>query len=158
MKRSNLVKNLSGIVFMTFFIVWFVSSCEHAELMQSQGGGFQPGTIDTMAQFSWIQENIFSQKCAVPGCHVQGSAAFDLVLSEGQAYGNLVNVPAQGPQLQIMRVRPGDPDSSYIVWKLENRPGIAGSRMPLGSPDPLPQAEIDAIKRWIQGATFNKRD
>jgi len=156
MKNSNLVKSLWGIALSTLFILWFVSGCEHADLMQSQGGTFQPGSIDSMARFSWIQANIFDQECAVPGCHVQGSAAFGLVLSDGLSYGNLVDVPAQGPQsLTIMRVKPGMPDSSYLVWKLEGRSGIEGVQMPRGRP-PLPQEEIDAIKRWIQGATRNK--
>jgi hypothetical protein len=157
MKRDlNLLKNSLEIVTATLIIFWFVSGCEHAELMQSQGGNFQSGSVDSMATFSWIQANVFNQNCAIPACHVQGSAAFGLVLSEGQAYGNLVDIPAQGPQsFSILRVKPGDPDSSYLVWKLEGRSGIEGVQMPRGRP-PLPQEEIDAIKRWIQGATRNE--
>lgn len=155
-KNLNLLRNSPGIVIATLTIFWFLSGCEHAELMQSQSGGFQPGAVDSMATFSWIQANVFDQNCAVPGCHVQGSAAFGLVLSDGQAYGNLVDIPAQGPQsFSILRVKPGVPDSSYLVWKLEGRSGIEGVQMPRGRP-PLPQEEIDAIKRWIQGATRNK--
>jgi hypothetical protein len=156
MIKSNFVKKLIGIPFITFSLFLFVSSCEHEEPLDTGVSPIQPGSIDSLAKFSWIQANIFDQKCAVPGCHVQGSAAFGLVLSEGQAYGNLIDVPAQGPQsLTIMRVKPGLPDSSYLVWKIEERQGIEGERMPRGGP-PLPQEEIDAIKRWIQGATFNK--
>ena len=156
MSKANFAKKFLGIVFTSFMIFLFASSCEHEELMNSGIGPVQPGSVDSLAKFSWIQANIFDQKCAVPGCHVQGTAAFGLVLSEGQAYGNLVNVPAQGPQsLAIMRVKPGMPDSSYLVWKIEGRSGITGQRMPRGAPA-LAQKEIDAIKRWIQGATFNK--
>lgn len=152
MKKSNFLRSFWGMPLITLFMLWFVSGCEHADLMQSQGGNFQPGAVDSMATFSWIQANVFDQNCAVPGCHVQGSAAFGLVLSEDQSYGNLVDVPAQGPTFSILRVKPGDPDSSYVVWKLEGRSGIAGVQMPRGRP-PLPQEQIDAIKRWIQGAT-----
>ena len=154
MKTS--IKNIIGSVFFILIVFMFASSCEHQELMDSGIGPVQPGSVDSLAKFSWIQANIFDQKCAVPGCHVQGSAAFGLVLSEGQAYGNLVDVPAQGPQsLMIMRIKPGLPDSSYLVWKIEGRQGITGQRMPRGAP-PLSQGEIDAVIRWIQGATFNK--
>jgi hypothetical protein len=155
-KDLNTLKNSLEIVIATLIIFWFASGCEHAELLQSQGGTFQPGAVDTMARFSWIQEKVFNQNCAIPACHVQGSAAFGLVLSDGQAYDNLVDVPAQGPQsLSILRVKPGDPDSSYLVWKLEGRSGIEGVQMPRGRP-PLQEEEIDAIKRWIQGATRNE--
>ena len=155
-KKLNLLRNSLEIVFVTLIIFSLVTSCEHAELLQSQGGTFQPGSVDSMARFSWIQENVFNQNCAIPACHVQGTAAFGLVLSDGQAYGNLVDIPAQGPtSLSIMRVKPGVPDSSYLVWKLEGRPGIEGVQMPRNRP-PLPQEEIDAIKRWIEGAAFTK--
>lgn len=156
MIKTNSIRKFSGIIFILFIVFLFVSSCEHEEAMDSGVGPIQPGSVDSLARFSWIQANIFDQKCAVPGCHVQGSAAFGLVLSDGQAYGNLVDIPAQGPQsLTILRVKPGMPDSSYLVWKIEGRPGITGQRMPRGAP-PLSQGEIDAVIRWIQGATFNK--
>ena len=156
MMTSKLMQRFSGIGFLALLVLLILSGCEHENLMDTGIGPIQPGSIDSLAKFSWIQVNIFDQKCAVPGCHVQGTAAFGLVLSEGKAYGNLVNVPAQGPQsLAIMRVKPGMPDSSYLVWKIEGRSGITGQRMPRGAPA-LAQKEIDAIKRWIQGATFNK--
>jgi hypothetical protein len=48
-------------------------------------------------------------------------------------------------------VRPGDPDASYLIQKLEGRAAV-GARMPLGAPA-LPQATIDVIRQWItQGA------
>jgi hypothetical protein len=158
MIKSNFLNKFAGIVFITFVFLLFVSSCEHEDAMDTGVGPIQPGSVDSVARFSWIQANIFDQKCAVPGCHVQGSAAFDLVLSEGQSYGNLVDIPAQGPQsFTIMRVKPGLPDSSYLVWKIEGRQGIEGQRMPRGAP-PLTPGEIDAVIRWIRGATFNKVD
>jgi hypothetical protein len=127
-------------------------NCEHYELMDSDGG-IPPGEIDTLSQFSVIQKNIFDQKCAVPGCHVEGTAAFDLVLSEGRSYGNLLNISSgEIPTLKL--VKPGNPDSSYIVWKIEGRAGIVGERMPRGRP-PLSQDEIDSVIRWIKGATNN---
>src|SRR4030067_112018 len=97
MKNPNLIKNISGIGLITLLFLWFVLSCEHAELMQSQGGRFQPGAVDSMARFSWIQANVFDQNCALPGCHVGGSNQLpgSMDLREGSAYGNIVNVQSE---------------------------------------------------------------
>lgn len=57
-------------------------------------------------------------------------------------------------QPSVLRVKPGDPDDSYIIRKLEGAPAISGGRMPLGGPY-LPQATIDMIRQWItDGATM----
>ena len=48
----------------------------------------------------------------------------------------------------LNRVTAGDPDSSYLVQKLEGATGIVGARMPFGGPY-LPQATIDVIRQWI---------
>ena len=57
---------------------------------------------------------------------------------------NVASVEVPG----LRRVRPGDPDLSYLVQKIEGRAAVGG-RMPLNSP-PLPQATIDVIKQWIR--------
>ena len=107
----------------------------------------------TTISFSADVQPIFSRSCAKSGCHVTSTAAFGLVLEQGQAYGNLVNVPsAEVPSL--LRVDPGDSALSYIVNKLEGN--APGSRMPADGPPFLPDAEIQIIKDWIdQGALDN---
>lgn len=161
MMTSKLTEKLSGIGLITLLILLIISSCEHEKLMDSGIGPVQPGSTDSLAKFSWIQVNIFNQYCAVSGCHVGGSNQLpgSMDLREGNAYGNIVNFPSQEVP-GLMRVKPGQPDSSYIVWKIENRAGIVGARMPHPSrfPNPLSTDEIGAIKRWIQGATYNKVD
>lgn len=107
--------------------------------------------------FSQIQQNIFTPKCAVSGCHIGPSNQLpgSMDLQEGNAYGNIVNVASEEIP-SLLRVNPGQPDSSYIVWKIEGRQGIQGERMPRGGPY-LSQDEINAIRNWIlQGAQFNK--
>jgi methionine-rich copper-binding protein CopC len=49
------------------------------------------------------------------------------------------------PSLQ--RVRPGDPDGSYLIQKLEGRAAV-GAQMPFGGP-PLPASTIAFIRQWI---------
>ena len=48
----------------------------------------------------------------------------------------------------LNRVEPGDPDMSYLVWKIEGRSGIVGARMPLGGV--LPDENIQTIRDWIE--------
>ena len=71
--------------------------------------------------------------------------ALDLTI----AYQSLVGVPSsEAPTL--MRVNPNKPDSSFLVWKVEDRPGIVGSRMPLGLPK-LSNEQIAILRGWIVG-------
>jgi anaerobic magnesium-protoporphyrin IX monomethyl ester cyclase len=94
--------------------------------------------------------------CALPDCHAKGSAAAGLVLESGLSYGNLVDHPStQVPSLA--RVRPTQPDSSYLVHKLAGTQasvGGSGERMPKGGqidPD-FPES----LWRWIWSGA--KRD
>lgn len=104
----------------------------------SSGGGLQP-TLKS------IQDNVFTPICTQ--CHLGAAAPLGLRLDEASAFAMLVNAPSsEVPSLN--RVTPGDPDSSYIIQKLEGRAAVGG-QMPLGQPA-LPQATIDVIKQWIQ--------
>ncbi len=114
----------------------------------SDGGG-GGGTIT--ADFQSIQDNVFTPICSK--CHVGASAPEGLQLDAGHSYNLLVGV-ASVEQSNLQRVAPGDPDSSYMIHKIEGLPGISGGRMPLGE-SPLPQATIDAIRQWITNGAPN---
>jgi hypothetical protein len=82
-------------------------------------------------------------------------------LSDGQAYSNIVNVPAveTASSSGLMRVLPDFPDQSYLVHKVQGthtQAGVDGSggRMPLGL-DALTQAQVDAIRQWISDGAAN---
>ena len=51
------------------------------------------------------------------------------------------------PIRELLRVKPGDPDGSYLIRKLEGG-RIVGERMPLGSA-PLPPETLAVIREWI---------
>jgi hypothetical protein len=111
------------------------------------GGGSGPVTAD----FQSIQANVFTPICSK--CHIGASAPEGLQLDAAHSYNLLVGVPsAEEPAL--LRVKPGSPDSSYMVQKIEGASGIVGGRMPLGE-TPLPQATIDAIRQWITNGAPN---
>jgi hypothetical protein len=105
------------------------------------------GTAPFRANLSCIQQIVFTPTCAVAGCHVNPGAQQGLDLSEGMAWSSLTGVPS-AEVAGMNRVTAGDPDQSYLIWKLEGNPGIVGDRMPQGGPY-LSQAEIDVIRRWI---------
>ncbi len=100
--------------------------------------------VQTGVDFDGQIQIIFILRCT--GCHSGPAAPHGLDLSNGQAHGNLVNVPsAEVPSL--MRVKPGDPNNSYLVQKVEGTAAVGG-RMPLGF-DPLSSEQIALIREWI---------
>ena len=98
-----------------------------------------------------IQANIFDQVCAVK-CHRAPRPKKQMNLEPEEAYNNLVNVASEELP-NMMRVVPGDSESSYIIWKLEGRTGIRYKQMPLNLPE-LPIEQIDAIRDWIDGGAL----
>ena len=92
---------------------------------------------------SSIQSEILSQRCI--GCHTNVGRVppMGLVLTDGNAYANLVGVASrERPALQ--RVNPGDPETSYVIHKLEGRGGIVGVQMPFQG-TPLTTGQIRVI-------------
>jgi hypothetical protein len=120
---------------------------ENGQPISAGGGGGGAITAD----FQSIQDNVFTPICSK--CHIGASAPEGLQLDAGHSYNLLVGV-ASVEQSNLQRVAPGDPDSSYIVHKIEGVPGITGGQMPLGEA-PLPQATIDAIRQWITNGAPN---
>ena len=89
------------------------------------------------------------------GCHTGGGASLpsSMDLTPAHIYASIVSV-ASVEQPALKRVKPGDPDNSYVVQKLEGAATITGSRMPLGGPF-LDQATIDQVKAWINAGAQN---
>ena len=106
------------------------------------GGGLQP-TLPS------IQTNIFGPICALAGCHVGASAQQGLMLdSADNSFQDLVGIAStEAPSL--LRVNPRNPDTSYLVHKIEGRSTIVGAQMPLNQPA-LSGPQVAAIRTWIQ--------
>jgi hypothetical protein len=88
---------------------------------------------------------ILTKSCAVPECHVNPKPAKGMILIEGQAYKNLVDVKSKESPRQ-MRVAPGDLKKSYLYDKLTGNHN-EGDRMP--PKKRLPKESIEMIKTWI---------
>jgi len=112
----------------------------------SSGGSSGSGSTGPFtADFESIQENVFTPICSP--CHSGANAPHGLMLDAAHSYADLVGVPSvEVPTFD--RVKAGDPDSSYIILKLEDSNLIAGAQMPLGE-TPLTPAVIDVIRQWI---------
>ena len=112
-------------------------------------------TVTTPAQvitLTLLKTQIFTPTCASSGCHGGASPQQGMNLSASQIFSNIVNVSsAEVPSL--MRVKPGDPDNSYLVQKVEGTASV-GSRMPFGQPA-LTVAEIDMIRQWISDGALD---
>ena len=96
-------------------------------------------------QFTNIQNTIFTPNCATSGCHGTSSKSGGLDLSAGSAYFNLVDIKSNAAST-IDRVRPGDPDNSYLMHKLLGQSG-SGQQMPPGPP--LDDSHIEMVRDWI---------
>jgi hypothetical protein len=119
-------------------------------------------TPNLQPTFASIQHDIFeapdsSGRPACTSCHTdvggrRPSGGQNLV--GANAYAALVNAPSRDKPGAI-KVIPGDPENSYLIHKLEGRPGIVGDRMPQRGPY-LSEGQILVIKRWIElGAPMN---
>jgi hypothetical protein len=105
----------------------------------------------TTSLFQQVQDQVLTPNCT--GCHVGPNAPQGLRLDAGNSYALLVNVPSN-QMAGTLRVKPGDPDNSWLVKKIDGTATVGG-RMPLGRAA-LPQTSIDLVRSWISaGATMN---
>lgn len=113
-----------------------------------ENGRPEPDNGGLTPDLASIQANVFTPICST--CHAGAGAPRGLRLDAANSYNMLVGIAsAEAPNIQ--RVKPGDPNNSYLIHKVEGTAAVGG-RMPLGGP-PLPQPTILVIRQWIaQGA------
>jgi hypothetical protein len=96
--------------------------------------------------FQRIQDTILTPHCVT--CHSGFFAPHRLRLDARNSYQSLVGMQsAEVPAVQ--RVKPGSPDASYLMQKVEGH-ASEGARMPAGGP-PLSKQDIELIRQWIAG-------
>lgn len=121
------------------------------------GTGVNGGNGTAGVTLSADVQPILTSNCALSGCHAGVSPQEGQNLSAGQTFSNVVNVASN--ELPTMdRVQPGQPDSSYLVHKIQGthlQIGGSGERMPIGR-SALSASDINVIRAWIQdGARAN---
>jgi hypothetical protein len=123
----------------------------NGEGLDANGRPLAPGgdaSLPLSDDFESLQENIFTPICSV--CHAGGSAPQGLRLDAANSYNLLVGVPSTEVP-SILRVKPGDPDNSYIIQKLEGHAAV-GAQMPFGCPTSQPclsTSTIAFVREWI---------
>jgi hypothetical protein len=113
-------------------------------------------TVGPAVTLTQLQTQVFTPLCS--GCHngsqpAGGPLPGSQNLTAGHTFSNIVGV-ASIEQPTLMRVKPNDPDNSYLIHKVEGTAGITGGRMPLGG-TPLSQSTIDLIRSWISSGAPN---
>jgi hypothetical protein len=96
---------------------------------------------------------VLQEKCAA--CHLTGDEAGKLALYKKAAYANLVAHPSV--ESAMLRVKPGEPDSSYLMRKLQGThldAGGKGAQMPLGGPT-LDADFMELLRQWIKDGAAN---
>jgi len=115
--------------------------------------------------FDLLQEKIFTPSCALSGCHASTSDEtynqHHLLLEKSVSYSNLISVPASNANaslLNMLRVKPLDPDSSFLLHKLhveDHHSSDFGNPMPLGLAK-LTVGQLEFIEQWIKAGAPEK--
>lgn len=124
------------------------------------GGGGTGGATsgNPNATLAWVQTNVFGDICSI--CHTGGAVALGLDWdSEDSTCSNVGRDSFEINELK--EIERGNPDASYLIWKLEGAgPGtgpnggvIVGDRMPAGGNPPLSTETIQNLRDWISDGT-----
>jgi hypothetical protein len=136
-------------------LVACVAGCAgNGDGLDANGQPITPGSMASgpiQPTLESIEENVFTPICSK--CHIGAGAPEGLQLDAAHAYNDLVGVPS-AEEPSFLRVNPGNPNSSYMILKIENAMGIEGGQMPLNEA-PLPQATMDAIIQWVTNGAPN---
>ena len=149
-RKEQIMRKLEWLGYLIVIIVFFFS-CSSDSPTDPITNNNNTNTSSDLSTFSEIQKKVFNPTCAVSGCHTGANPPNNLDLSEGNAYGNLVDVNSV-ENSTLKRVQPGDDSQSLLIKKLK---GDGTSRMPpMGSA--LSNDVIDSVAKWINlGAANN---
>jgi hypothetical protein len=117
----------------------------------------------TLVSFALDVQPIFTENCALVGCHIPGNPPQGQILSEGYAWSNIVDqVALEGTVIgedNLKRVDRTDPDplASYLWRKISGEGTITGNSMPPPqAARVLTNEQKETIRSWIvQGALEN---
>ncbi len=140
---------------LSFLLLLSLTSCVYETIVEEPqleppSEEAEPYFIEIEAKLSSIQDSLFSGTCQTSRCHDCCWNAAELDLTRGKSYADLVNVPSLQDST-VLRVYPGKPDSSYLIWKLEGHAGMQGRLMPIWSSGRLLDPRvIQVIRDWIE--------
>jgi hypothetical protein len=95
-------------------------------------------------------EKLFAERCGGSICHGAGDApAGGLDLETPGLADRMIGIPAEECAGWV-RIDPSDPDSSFLIAKLEGPPAGCGERMPFVGH--LTANEVTCVRNWIAEA------
>lgn len=118
------------------------------------GGGTGTGGAsgNPNATLTWVQSNVFGGVCSQ--CHIGAGAPFVNWSTELDTCSNVGRT--SGEKGELLEIDSGNPDGSYVIWKLNgagpNGEAIVGEQMPLSNPA-LTADTIQNISDWISDGT-----
>jgi hypothetical protein len=128
---------------------------------------------DTSPTFTNLRTHLFPVSCAVAGaCHLMADATSTVLRGGGgldletDVYVHLLGANGMGASANnqegalrdLIRVKPGDPDGSFLLIKLQltTTSQDYGTGMPFTAPGSVCPATLSTIRNWIlQGAPNN---
>jgi len=128
-------------------MLWLLLSCRPPADPDPQ---VEDSQVESSVESFCEVRSFFLKSCTV--CHsAAGGEAGGLDLYDG-GYANLIDTESLFYPDRI-RVVPGEPDSSFLVAKLEGTQGEDGDAMPLTGE--MQQSEVRAIRAWVEeGAPY----
>jgi hypothetical protein len=154
---SSLTWAPPGVAAATRYRLRVTARAGSASASDSSDDAFTVAPPDGAVSLARDVQPIFTLRCATRFCHEHATQAAILDLSVGAARAALVDVPSATAACRtFIRVRPGMPDQSYLVWKLAGAGTcLAGVRMPKDAA-PLSATELALVRGWIgEGARPN---
>jgi len=140
------LQNYNLIIFILIMFITLYFGCSENNTTQPP----PPTSNLPSGKLSDIQQKVFTQTCTVSNCHGSTNNQANLLLTDGNAFSNLVNVQSfLFPQFK--RVLPDSSSKSLLIKILK---GEVSPRMPLNR-TPLDPAVIDSIARWIDRGALN---
>jgi hypothetical protein len=112
----------------------------------------QPATVSYAGQIVPLFEPA-KYACGDIGCHASNLPG--LTNYRMGTYAQLFVAGSEARQEGMCEVKPGDPDNSYLIWKVEGHSGIQGVRMPKDRPAMSAQ-DLQLLRQWVlEGARNN---
>jgi hypothetical protein len=103
-----------------------------------------------------VPAQVFAAQCGESSCHDAQNPAGDLDLVSPNLERRLVAVRATQCTSRL-RIDPDDPESSFLLEKLEDDAPECGDRMPVLA-EPLPRDVLACVRAWVIEAAAGTRD
>lgn len=139
----RIISKIAGFV----VAVLLLSSCADQIVSECDDPAEMENTLK-LNTFSGIQSKLFNTTCALSGCHGNNATQANLLLVEGEAYSNLVNVQSSLFS-QNIRVIPGDSENSLLIKVLR------GQMLQMPPTGRLDESIIDSVAMWIDSGAPN---